>query len=86
MSEVRLTYWTKNIGKKLHPKIKALPPTSSAFNEHVKRAHYQAMVWKSAHLLEAPEIDPSEFGWEFPGAKPAMLPADRKAAPKKSYA
>ena len=41
----------------------ALPPTSDALLFHIKRAHYQAAVWKQAHKhMDLPL--PEEMGWK----------------------
>ena len=46
-------------------KLKAIPPTNSAFIEHVNRAHMQVAIWKSA-LQDCPtDLDPTEYGWEI---------------------
>ena len=31
-------------------KPEALPPTSEALGHHIKTAHYEVMVWMSAHV------------------------------------
>ena len=30
------------------PELRILPPTSEAFQQHVFRAHFQAVIWRSA--------------------------------------
>ena len=42
----------------------ALPPTSDVVKLHIKRAHYQAFIWKQANI-STPIILPqaSETGW-----------------------
>ena len=45
-------------------KPEALPPTSDALSLHVKRVHYQAIVWKQAHCLEPHLPDPETLGWK----------------------
>lgn len=40
-----------------------MPPTSDALYLHLKRAHYQAFIWESAHLPEV-SISPTDNGWK----------------------
>lgn len=42
----------------------ALPPTSDALLLHVRRAHYQTLVWKQAHCSEPNLPDPQTLGWK----------------------
>ena len=42
----------------------ALPPTSDALSLHVRRAHYQTLVWKQAHCSEPNLPDPQTLGWK----------------------
>lgn len=43
----------------------ALPPTSDAAEFHIRRAHYQALVWRQAHLAN-PALPPIEqMGWNI---------------------
>ena len=45
------------------PKLMSLSPTSEAFAENVKRAHFQAFIWKAALSEDPPHLDATEFGW-----------------------
>ncbi|KAG0693094.1 hypothetical protein GWK47_027653 [Chionoecetes opilio] len=51
MSDIRYRNWISSMVRKsaasVH-QLKTLPPTSGAFVENVKRAHFQACIWKSA--------------------------------------
>ena len=65
MSGHRLRKWksiTKGKGKVF--KLETLPPTTEAFQLHIRRAHYQAAVWRSAAYPDLPDMDPSHHGWE----------------------
>lgn len=47
MSDIRYRMWLKNMGtgkKNKTMKLCALPPTTEAFAEHVKRAHFQVCI------------------------------------------
>ena len=63
MSEMRYALWsTKMANRKITsaPKLKSLPPTADAFAQHVYRAHYQTMIWKSALSSSPPSAaDPA---------------------------
>ena len=67
MTECRVKLWHLKTGKSgtKSIKLKALPPTSSAFIEHVNRAHMQVAIWKSALQDCPPGLDPTEYGWEI---------------------
>ncbi|CAG9765711.1 unnamed protein product [Ceutorhynchus assimilis] len=45
MSDVR---YRVCLSKKITPEIKKLPPTTEAFELHIKRCHLQACIWKAA--------------------------------------
>lgn len=45
-------------------KPEALPPTSDALSLHVKRVHYQSIVWKEAHCSEPHLPYPERLGWK----------------------
>ena len=43
----------------------AMAPTSDALRFHLKRVHYQSMMWRNAHC-PTPELPtPSEMGWRL---------------------
>ena len=46
MTKARYTLWNKKVGNKTAPQLKALPPTIEVLKENIKRAHYQAAIWK----------------------------------------
>ena len=88
MSDVRYDVWLSKTGNKKAkktPKLQALAPTSEAFSENVKRAHFQTCIWKSAMEPDPPNLDPTKFGWRKDKlAKlltPVTLPADTLLAP-----
>ena len=41
----------------------ALPPTTDAAQWHIRRAHYQTMVWKQAHVTCPRLPPPNNMGW-----------------------
>ena len=64
-TEARIRVWTAKTGRKaaaIIAKLCSLPPTSEAFLENVKRAHFQCAIWRRA-LQEPPDLDPTTFGW-----------------------
>ena len=54
-----------------------------AFIENVKRAHFQAALWRSISVI--PELSPEEYGWKRDTANktlcPISLPDNTKPAP-----
>ena len=40
-----------------------LPPTSDAFKQHLKRCHYQTVVWPHAHIQKPVFPNPEETDW-----------------------
>lgn len=87
MSETRLQVWATKLGRgSLSSKLCCLPPTSEAFAENVKRAHYQAIGWRSLEDNNPPDIDPTEFGWrkdeKTKSLHPVPLPDNTELAPE----
>ncbi|KAG0715042.1 hypothetical protein GWK47_012833 [Chionoecetes opilio] len=88
MSDIRYRHWISSMGRKsaasVH-QLKTLPPTSEAFVENVKRAYFQACIWRSALTGEAPDMDPLENGWvsddDFGVLMPVTLPPQTEIAP-----
>ena len=59
MSATRYEVWIGNISKRKvtgAPKLKSLPPTYEAFEQNVRRAHFQVSVWKAALEKDPPEL------------------------------
>ena len=87
MSEARLYAWSSKAGKSVVtcPKLEALPPTTEAFLENVKRGHLQACVWSSADRGEPPDMSPEKFGFmkdqKTNSLKPVLLPVGVALAP-----
>jgi len=88
MSETRLLVWGKKNGKghTSSPKLCTLPPTKEAFTENVKRAHYQAILWRMLETSHPPALDPEEYGWmrdvKNKSLSPITVPDDVKLAPE----
>ena len=47
----------------------SLPPTSDALHFHIQRAHYQAAVWRQAHLAYPVIPNPEGMGWKVEETK-----------------
>ncbi len=78
MNQLRHSIFTSKIAT---PKIKSLPPTDSALNEHVKRAHLQTMLWKASDKCSPPDVNISDFGWEIVGNIPTPRTGVSEVAP-----
>ena len=67
LSKIRYDVWSSKMAKSkisCAPKLKSIPPTSDAFAEHVKRAHYQTIIWKSSLSSGSPlNVNPLDHGW-----------------------
>jgi len=77
MSTIRYGVWSSKMANtKLSaaPDLKSLPPTSDAFQEHVKRAHYQAAIWRASLDPNPPTIDPSQYGWSRDQTSNMLVP------------
>ena len=87
MSDVRFHVWSVKVGRNttVSPKLQALPPTTEAFLENVKRAHLQLAIWLSADTSDPPNLNPEEYGWIRDGPSkcllPVLLPPGTAAAP-----
>ena len=88
MSEVRYDIWSSKMANaKLSsaPDLKCLPPTIDAYEVHVRRAHFQAAVWRNALQSDPPDLDPTQYGWYRDTTTkmllPVMLPEDVSPAP-----
>ena len=55
-------------------KLCALPPTTEAFAEHVKRTHFQVCIWKSALQENPPQQLAKEFGWIEDVVNKSLIP------------
>ena len=51
--------------KKSFAESDKLPPTKGALEQHIKRAHYQAMVWYNDEVAKPNIPNPTEYGWEI---------------------
>ena len=76
MSDIRYKIWTTKFGNTATsaPKIQALPPTTEAFVENVKRSHLQTGTWKAALSLDPPALDPVEYGYVRHEPSKTLLP------------
>ena len=87
MLETRLKVWLSKTGRRSStPKLCTLPPTTEAFKENVKRAHHQALVWRSLEPENPPQLETAEFGWlqddQNKSLQPVTLPDEVEIAPE----
>lgn len=65
MSECRQWLWTQKISTSTGaPKLASLSPTTEAFVENMKRAHFHVAQWYAALESDPPPLDPLNYGWE----------------------
>ena len=88
MSVLRYSVWASkmaNLKLTSAPKLKTIPPTTAAFREHVRRAHFQTAIWRHALEPDAPPIRPQEYGWSLDhrtrSLVPTTVPQDTPSAP-----
>ena len=76
MPDIRYKIWTTKFGNTATsaPKIQALPPTTEAFIEKVKRSHLQTGTWKTALSLDPPALDAVEYGYVSYKPSKILLP------------
>ena len=43
-------------------KLRVLPPTTIAYEQHERRAHLQAAIWRSALEADPPVPNPAHYG------------------------
>ena len=46
-------------------KPEALPPTSDALEQHIRRDHYQNMIWKQGNYSQPNLPSPTDSGWKY---------------------
>ena len=56
------------------PKLCSLAPTTDAFKQNVKRAHFQVAQWYAAMESEPPPLDPRDYGWEADDINKLLTP------------
>ena len=44
--------------------VKTLPPIDANLAYHIRRAHYQVMLWKAADQQIRPAVDIAAYGWD----------------------
>ena len=65
MSECRKRLWAQKTAKSSGaPKLCSLAPTTEAFTQNTKRAHFQVAQWYAALDSDPPPLDPRDYGWE----------------------
>ena len=88
MSETRWRVWASKTGRTsaVPTKLCSLPPTSEAFKENVKRAHHQAIMWRSLEDSSLPELHVEKYGWvkdsKLKTLQPVLIPTNVELAPE----
>lgn len=88
MTTARIKAWASKTAKARTsaPKLSTLPPTTEAFQENVKRAHFQTAQWYAAPYSSAEQLDPGQFGWirddKHKTLIPVGIPPNVAAAPQ----
>ena len=76
MSTTRRKQWASKVGKtsRTVPPLASLTPTTEAFIENVKRAHFQASSWKHALDADPPALNTCDYGWHRNDVMKTLLP------------
>ena len=69
MGEIRYNMFSRKAAAGLI-KPETLPPTEGAAAQHSLRAYLQTRYWM---LLQSMSVDPSEYGWNCSGSRPAVV-------------
>ena len=73
MSECRQCLWMQKTARSTGaPKLCSLPPTTEAFVENMKQAHFQVAQWYAALDSDPPPLDPRDYGWEADGINKSL--------------
>ena len=72
----------KRCCKEKFPEPCRMPPTSDELRQYVKRANYQAFIWKKALEIDPKIPDPERHGWELVDGKLRVLWMKNKVAPE----
>lgn len=79
MTECRQQQWAQKTGKSTSaPKLCSLPPTTEAFEQNVRRAHYQVAQWYSALSGDPPPLNAVDYGWEADDTNKCLIPRNMK--------
>lgn len=79
MTEIRQRLWAQKTGKSTTaPKLCSLPPTTEAFEQNVRRAHYRVCEWYNALTGDSPPLDPADYGWEKDDINKCLIPRNMK--------
>ena len=62
----------------------SLPPSRNALEEHTKRANYQALIWKSAHIAKPILPKPENHGWMKLEEKLVLVYSSKPGIPREA--
>ena len=74
---LRFSKWKESMASKvLSPSAtwQAIPPTSAALMENLKRAHFQVSIWRHSLDPHPPKLVPECFGWDKDSLNEVLLP------------
>ena len=59
-----------------------LPPSKAALKQHLRRANYQAYLWKNALQSSIEDVQPDGQGWQLKGGQLELVWSDLAPAPE----
>jgi hypothetical protein len=71
MNVARYLLFTRKKGKPL--RLMSLPPTDANLAFHIRRAHLQVILWKSADQQGPNHLDITNYGWKIVDELPAPV-------------
>jgi hypothetical protein len=75
MSECRQWLWAQKTAKSCGaPKLCSLAPTTEAFLQNAKRAHFQVAQWYAVLDSYPPSLEPRDYGWEADDVNKTLSP------------
>ena len=79
----RIKVWYRKVSTNTHynPSLKQIPQTDNSFQANVRRAHYQAAIWRSCQAQDPPQESPEDFGWYKDDINGIMLPKFHDTSP-----
>ena len=80
----RIKVWYRMVSTNIqyNPSLKQIPTTDNSFRANVRRAHYQAAIWRSCEAQDPPQESSEDFRWykdDISGFK--MLPKFHDTSP-----
>lgn len=74
ISQAAALRWFHFRGLNTKQGIEKLPPTQGSLHEHIRRAHYQCLIWRQALIPQPTVPAPTELGWSISDTSGHFVP------------